>query len=323
MKRQEITRAAVDRFVERLRAAERSPGTVEKYARDVRELAVWLGGRPVTRELAAAWRGALLEEGRAPATVNSKVAAVNQFFAVQGWEACRIKALKIQRRLFRDDRRELTREEYERLLSAAWDQGRERLALLLETICATGIRVSEVRYITVEAARSGRAEIALKGKLRTILLPGKLCRKLKKYARAQKTASGEIFLTRSGKSLSRRQIWGGDEEPVQKGRSGPLQGLSPQPAASVRPDLLPGVPGYCEAGRRAGTQLGGDYTRLSDLHRRGARQGAGQDASAPINKIRVLLNRAQAVRENIPPKARSGGPFSTIRQKMSAKSRTV
>ena len=208
MKRQEITRAAVDRFVERLWAAERSPGTVEKYARDVRELAVWLGGRPVTRELAAAWRDALLEEGRAPATVNSKVAAVNQFFAVQGWEACRIKALKIQRRLFRDDRRELTREEYERLLSAAWDQGRERLALLLEAICATGIRVSEVRYITVEAARSGRAEIALKGKLRTILLPGKLCRKLKKYARAQKTASGEIFLTRSGKSLSRRQIWG-------------------------------------------------------------------------------------------------------------------
>ena len=175
MKRQEITRAAVDRFVERLWAAERSPGTVEKYARDVRELAVWLGGRPVTRELAAAWRDALLEEGRAPATVNSKVAAVNQFFAVQGWEACRIKALKIQRRLFRDDRRELTREEYERLLSAAWDQGRDRLALLLETICATGIRVSEVRYITVEAARSGRAEIALKGKLRTILLPGKLC----------------------------------------------------------------------------------------------------------------------------------------------------
>lgn len=84
---------------------------------------------------------------------------------------------------------------------------RERLALLLETICSTGIRVSEVKYITVEAARAGKAEIALKGKLRTILLPGKLCRKLKKYARAQKTASGEIFLTRSGKSLSRRQIW--------------------------------------------------------------------------------------------------------------------
>ena len=118
-----------------------------------------------------------------------------------------MKSLKIQRKLFRDDRRELTREEYQRLLDAARGLGRERLALLLETICATGIRVSEVKYITVEAARAGRAEVSLKGKLRTILLPGKLCRKLKKYARAQKIASGEIFRTRSGKSLSRRQIW--------------------------------------------------------------------------------------------------------------------
>ena len=118
-----------------------------------------------------------------------------------------MKALKIQRKLFRDDRKELTREEYQRLLDSAHELGRERLALLLETICATGIRVSEVKYITVEAAQVGRAEISLKGKLRTILLPGKLCRKLKKYARQQKNASGEIFLTRSGKSLSRRQIW--------------------------------------------------------------------------------------------------------------------
>ena len=135
------------------------------------------------------------------------MAAVNQFFTFLGWEECKVKALKIQRKLFRDDRRELTREEYQRLLDAAHSLGRERLALLLETICATGIRVSEGKYITVEAAQAGRAEISLKGKLRTILLPGKLCRKLKKYAKAQKTASGEIFLTRSGKSLSRRQIW--------------------------------------------------------------------------------------------------------------------
>ena len=118
-----------------------------------------------------------------------------------------LKALKLQRKLFRDDRRELTREEYQRLLDAAHGLGRERLALLLETICATGIRVSEVKYITVEAARAGRAEVSLKGKLRTILLPGKLCRKLKKYARAQKIASGEIFLTRSGRGISRKQVW--------------------------------------------------------------------------------------------------------------------
>ena len=202
-----ITREALGKFTLMLRERERSPGTIEKYFRDVRAFTVWLGGAEVTRERAAAWRDDLLGRGYAPATVNSMVAAANQFFAFQGWEDCKIKALRLQRKLFRDDRRELTREEYERLLTAAHSLGRERLALLLETICSTGIRVSEVKYITVEAARAGKAEIALKGKLRTILLPGKLCRKLKKYARAQKTASGEIFLTRSGKSLSRRQIW--------------------------------------------------------------------------------------------------------------------
>ena len=191
METRSITSTELAAFIGHLRTVERSAGTIEKYFRD-------------TRERTAAWRDSLLEGGYAPATVNSMVAAVNQFFAFLGWEECKVKALKIQRKLFRDDRRELTREEYQRLLDAAHGLGRERLALLLETICATGIRVSEVKYITVEAAQAGRAEISLKGKLRTILLPGKLCRKLKKYARAQKTASGEIFLTRSGKSLSRR-----------------------------------------------------------------------------------------------------------------------
>ena len=202
-----ITREVLGAFARTLRERERSPGTIEKYLRDIRAFAAWLEGAEVTRERAAAWRDGLLEQGYAPVTVNSMVAAINQFFAFLGWEDCKVKALKLQRKLFRDDRKELTREEYERLLAAAHGLGRERLALLLETICSTGIRVSEVKYITVEAAQAGRAEISLKGKLRTILLPGKLCRKLKKYARQQKTASGEIFLTRSGKGLSRRQIW--------------------------------------------------------------------------------------------------------------------
>lgn len=188
-----MNRKALKAFARALLEQERSLGTIEKYTRDVRAFTVWLGGAEVTRERAAAWRDSLLERGYAPVTVNSMVAAVNQFFAFLGWEDCKVKALKIQRKLFRDDRKELTREEYQRLLDSAHELGRERLALLLETICATGIRVSEVKYITVEAAQVGRAEISLKGKLRTILLPGKLCRKLKKYARQQKTPPARFF----------------------------------------------------------------------------------------------------------------------------------
>ena len=190
-----------------LKSEERTPGTIEKYLRDVRSFAMWLNGREVTKELAAAWKEHLLAEHYAPVTVNAMLAAINSFFRFAGWEECRVKFLKIQRRLFRDSARELTRQEYDRLLETARTLGRERLALLMETICATGIRVSEVRYITVEAVQQGRVDISLKGKIRTILLPNKLCRKLAKYAKHKKIASGEIFLTGSGKSLSRRQIW--------------------------------------------------------------------------------------------------------------------
>lgn len=196
--------AAFSRY---LQGEEREPGTIEKYIRDVRAFAAWLGGRGVTKEQTVAWKEHLRSAGYAPVTVNSMLVAVNRFFHFLGWERCRVKALRIQRRMFRSREKELTREEYSRLIETAIALGKERLALLMETICATGIRVSEVRYITVEAVQAGRAEVSLKGKIRTILIPNKLCRKLQKYAKKQKTASGEIFLTRSGKGLSRRQIW--------------------------------------------------------------------------------------------------------------------
>ena len=169
-----IDPAQLASYTAHLRREERSPGTIEKYLRDIRAFAGWLDGRPVSRELAAEWRDHLLSKDYAPVTINSMLAALNGLFHFLGWDECRAKFLKVQRRLFRD---------------------------------ATGIRVSEVRYITVEAAQRGRTEISLKGKIRTILLPGKLCRKLLKYARKHKTVSGEIFLTRNGTSLSRRQIW--------------------------------------------------------------------------------------------------------------------
>ncbi|MDE7218942.1 MAG: tyrosine-type recombinase/integrase [Oscillospiraceae bacterium] len=202
-----ICKTTLERFSDCLRAEDRSKGTIDKYRRDAERFAAWLGERAVSRELASAWRDALLEQGCAPATVNSMVSAVNRLLKFLGREDCLIRFLRVQRRAFREQGRELTREEYRRLLETARDRGRQRLALLMETICATGIRVSEVRFITVEAARRGRAEISLKGKIRTILLPAKLCRKLLKYAGAEKAASGEIFRTKSGKSISRRQIW--------------------------------------------------------------------------------------------------------------------
>ena len=194
-------------FQRHLLKAERSPGTVEKYLRDVRAFSTWLAGRPVTHERAAEWKEHLLQSGYAPATINSMLSALNRFFQFAGRPECRVKALRLQRRVFRPQERELTREEYGRLVDAAQAEGRERLALLLEAICATGIRVSEVAYLTVEAARSGRTEVSLKGKIRTILLPSPLRRKLLRYARQKKIVSGKIFLTRNGTALSRKQIW--------------------------------------------------------------------------------------------------------------------
>ena len=202
-----ISTAQILAFHQFLREDEREPATIQKYLRDVRAFAEWLDGQPVTKEQVTHWKEHLQKSGCQPVTVNGKLSAVNKFFSFLGWTDCRVKHLKIQRKIFRSTEKELTKEDYTRLVETARGLGRERLALLIETICATGIRVSEVKYITVEAAQVGQTTVALKGKLRTILLPGKLCRKLLKYARKRKIASGEIFLTRGERSLSRRQIW--------------------------------------------------------------------------------------------------------------------
>ncbi|MEQ3170271.1 site-specific integrase, partial [Dysosmobacter welbionis] len=197
----------IQAYANHLRLEEKSAATVEKYLRDIRSFICWLDGREITKEQTAAWKAHLTEQGYAPASVNAMLSALNSLLDFLELGTCRVKFLKLQRRMFRDDSRDLTRSDYNALTAAAKARGKVRLALLMEALCATGIRVSEVRYITVEAAKAGRAEIALKGKIRTILLPNKLCRKLLKYAKQQKTASGEIFLTRNGTPLSRRQIW--------------------------------------------------------------------------------------------------------------------
>ena len=207
MKNYILTNRQIVSFRRHLKQEEREQSTIEKYVRDVRLFEAWLSGRRVTAEIVTDWKNYLRTKGYKPETINDKLSALNKFFVFMRWLECRIKYLKIQKRLFRGTEKELTKGDYVRLLETADTLRKNRLALLIETICATGIRVSEVRYITMEAVRAGYADVALKGKIRTILLPAKLCRKLQKYARKQKIASGEIFITRTGKGVSRRQIW--------------------------------------------------------------------------------------------------------------------
>ncbi len=198
----------VKRFEQYLMEEEKSKGTIENYIRSVHMFIKWIGVKEhISRQAVIEWKNYLQTKGYCTVTVNAKIAALNQFLSFMGRNDCRVKLLKVQHRVFRDHSKELNKNEYKKLIDTAESKAKHRLSLLIQTICATGIRVSEVKYITVAAAQAGKTEIILKGKVRTILLPGKLCRKLIQYAKKQKIASGEIFITRSGIGLSRKQIW--------------------------------------------------------------------------------------------------------------------
>ena len=196
----------VRQFAAFLAVGEKSSATIEKYCREARRFAVWLDGREVDRSLALAYKAGLAEV-RAPAGVNGAIAALNCLFDFLRIPECRMKAVRVQRPAFWDEKRELTEKEYRRLLAAARARKNERLLLVMESICAAGIRVSELRFFTVEAARLGRAEVTNKGKTRTVFLPGKLQKELLKYARRQGLSAGPVFVTRSGKPLDRSNIW--------------------------------------------------------------------------------------------------------------------
>ena len=197
----------LERYGAYLREEERSPGTIGKYLRELGEFYAWLpaGGR-VSKETAVRWKERL--EGRyEPGTVNGKLAALNGLFAFLGWVECRVKPLKRQREVFRSRARELTREEYLRLLRAAREQGNERLYLVMETLCSTGMRVSELQWLTVEALSRGSAAVDCKGKRRTVLLTRRLRRVLGEYCRRAGRRSGPVFVTRGGRPLDRSNIW--------------------------------------------------------------------------------------------------------------------
>ena len=201
-----ISDREISGFAACLREEERSAATVEKYRREAARFAAWLAGRAVTKDLAVEYKSRL-SEIRTAAGVNGAVSALNRFFAFMGWHECKLKAVKTQRRIFRDESRELTQAEYRRLLSAAKGRQNQRLLLVMEAICSTGIRVSELRFFTVEGVRTGRVEVTNKGKTRTVFLPGKLQGLLLKYAKGRGILSGPVFVTRSGRPLDRSNIW--------------------------------------------------------------------------------------------------------------------
>lgn len=207
MKYYKLTEEILKNFENYLKEEEHGSATIKKYVRDVQFFCEWAGDRNITKGIVTEWKEKLLKEGYAATTVNVKLSALNSLFGFLGWNDCRAKFLRIQRSLFREDAKELTQEEYKRLLNTAYSMGKNRMALLLESIFITGMRISEVKYITLEAVKAGKAEINLKGKIRIILIPDKLRTKIIQYARKQQIISGEIFLTKSGKSLSRGQIW--------------------------------------------------------------------------------------------------------------------
>ena len=201
-----ITPAKIEAFAQYLRDQERSAATIEKYVHDVRALADFLNGRDISKGLLLEWKEALIE-AYAPASVNTMLAAVNRFLAFCGLGDLRLRKLKIQKSLFLSEDKELTRAEYVRLVQAAQRQENARLSLVIQTICATGIRVSELRFITAEAVQSGRAEVSNKGKRRAVFLPDKLRRLLKSYLQKQKITAGAVFLSKNGRPLDRSNIW--------------------------------------------------------------------------------------------------------------------
>lgn len=191
-------------FALHLKNEEKSAATCSKYVKDISDFADWLSGSKLCKENAMKYK-AELSERYSPASVNSKISSLNSFFAFINRFDCKLKSIKMQRSLFAAKEKELTKAEYYRLLDAA--KNNPRLCLLMQTICASGIRVSELRFITVQAAQLGKVTISCKGKVRVIMLTPKLCKALKSYAQKNNIQSGCIFVTRSGKPLDRSNIW--------------------------------------------------------------------------------------------------------------------
>ena len=201
-----ITNTQIKQFKNYLTEEEKSSNTIEKYIRDVTTFSAWLNGKEVTKQAVLQYKKELIEK-LAPASVNSVLSSLNSFFAFNEWHDCKVKNLKIQKQIFSSNEKELTKQEYERLLNVAKSKLNKRLYYLMQTICSTGIRVSEIKFITVNSVKTGQAEINCKGKMRRVFLPKQLCRMLKEYIKENNIKNGCVFVTRNGQPLDRSNIW--------------------------------------------------------------------------------------------------------------------
>ena len=206
MKRQKLQESMIPPYETALQEAEKSAATMEKYLHHVRQFVAHDAGRRIDKALVLEYK-TRLGKLYAPSSANAALAAVNGFLRFWGFESCCVRPFKVQKKLYCPEEKELSREEYIRLVRVAKEKSSERLALLLEAICATGIRVSELQFITVEAVSQGEAIVTCKGKTRTVFLPAALQKKLRRYIQGQKIQSGSVFITRTGKPMNRSNIW--------------------------------------------------------------------------------------------------------------------
>lgn len=206
MKGRFLTHEIISYFNEHLILEERSAATVEKYIRDVKAFAVYSNGGEITKETVIAYKK-YLQENYAVRSVNSMLASINSLFVFLGWYELKVKSIKLQQQIYCPEEKELTKAEYTRLCRAAQQKHNERLYLILQTICGTGIRVSELQFITVEAVRCGEATVSCKAKTRSVFIVKELQKKLLRYAAEKNIKTGMIFVTRTGKPISRTNIW--------------------------------------------------------------------------------------------------------------------
>ncbi len=206
MQEKKITNELITEFEMYLYEEERSGNTIEKYMRDIRFFREWLQDRNIDKSVVIEYKKELCER-YAIKSVNSMLSSINAFFIFMGWYDLKVKTLKIQRRIFADKSKELSKTEYERLLAAAKNKNNERLYYLMQTIASTGLRVSEIKYVTCEAVRQGQAVINCKGKIRQIFLPKKLCQMLKEYIKSRNIKSGAVFVSKNSRPLDRSNIW--------------------------------------------------------------------------------------------------------------------